>query len=905
MTRRSHLSTPGLITRHLTSNVAGSILVALLIAAAVLATALAPRALARLGTAELRHELPSDSPALLDLTGTGVIGFVEGLPGPVTVDDLVGQSEKAIAAIPGKLPSPLADHVGPTQWVANSDAGDGKLPNDLPLNLVVTLSFDLQWTDRITFVDGAAPEAWEGDEQIDPAQAGAPPVEQAPIPVALSQAAADELQLSVGDVIGFSPVDLVIAGIYTLNDPDDAYWVHESGLAKVSLERDPGQLTKARVSVYLDPLSLAGLQSTFASGSLSAFIQVDPSGLDYGDAATLQTQVRKAMAAQFALPFFGSLSFRSGLGDAIGRVVERVTAGSALLALSVSGLLGVLLAVFALAVQSVIARRRPALALAAARGAGALQLRSSMVLEGLLLSVPGAVAAVALAAVILPGPFTAAELVPPAVVAAAPAALFGVLTSPRRLRDPRGDLQVRSRSRFRWVAEVAVVALALLSLYLLARRGLVASSAVVGIDPLLAATPLLLPTAVCIGVLRLYPVPMLAIQRRLRARRGSAGVLGAARAVRDPALGFAAALALVVGITVVVFSTVMATTIRAGLVRGAQETVGADIRIDAQYLPDELIRQIAATDGVAGAVAVALVPGVDLSVDGTDTDVYVVMADTAALHEIRPDIPVLSEKIDGRIPVLVSSDWSDRVAGVELAFAGGRQTANVGIIPADAIPGATRHYVVIDSVFAAEAGTTASDPDKVLVGLDENASPAAIAPHLEELVTDAQPEELRGLVGVVTAQAELAKVRSSPTVASMESSLLLAAGASLLLTMLTVVLASVGAATARNRLVGVLRILGMSPRQLRAIQAWELGPVAVTAVLVGTGVGLVLPLIVTNVLDLRAFVGGRYQPGPIVDPLWIAAAVGSFVLVVVVAGIIAAAFGRRFAPAGTLKMGEG
>ena len=41
-----------------------------------------------------------------------------------------------------------------------------------------------------------------------------------------------------------------------------------------------------------------------------------------------------------------------------------------------------------------------------------------------------------------------------------------------------------------------------------------------------------------------------------------------------------------------------------------------------------------------------------------------------------------------------------------------------------------------------------------------------------------------------------------------------------------------------RRLLGVLRILGMSRRQLRGVVAWELGPIAVTAVVVGTAVGL-------------------------------------------------------------------
>ena len=43
-------------------------------------------------------------------------------------------------------------------------------------------------------------------------------------------------------------------------------------------------------------------------------------------------------------------------------------------------------------------------------------------------------------------------------------------------------------------------------------------------------------------------------------------------------------------------------------------------------------------------------------------------------------------------------------------------------------------------------------------------------------------------------------------------------------------LASVGAAPARNRSRGVLRMLGATLRQLRALVVWELAPVTVAAV---------------------------------------------------------------------------
>jgi putative ABC transport system permease protein len=61
---------------------------------------------------------------------------------------------------------------------------------------------------------------------------------------------------------------------------------------------------------------------------------------------------------------------------------------------------------------------------------------------------------------------------------------------------------------------------------------------------------------------------------------------------------------------------------------------------------------------------------------------------------------------------------------------------------------------------------------------------------------------------------------------------------------------------------------------------------------------------VTSVLDLRPFVGGLSQPGPVVDPLAVLAALAVFSLTVIAAGAIAVVLGRRLAPAGALKVGD-
>ncbi|MEO8262805.1 MAG: FtsX-like permease family protein [Pseudolysinimonas sp.] len=890
----SGIGTLALFARHLRSGWTASVIVAIIVATSVFAVALAPRALERLGTAELRSEFSAQTPALLDLTGSGEIGLVPGMPN-ASADTLLGPTDEAIAKIPGRLPSPLSDGASAAEWLIRSNTSKGVLPQPTILESALKLAIDLDWEDRVTFVSGAAPAAWEGDE------ADQDFVELPLIEVAVSRTAADLMEVEVGDVIGFHPADLVVAGIYDLVDPDDPYWAHTSDLARGLVDVETGKPPTVRASVYVDPESIVGLLNVFAAGDLACWVPLDPSAYDYADVAALVIQTRKAGTTRVSLPSYGSLIFRSGMSDVIEKVQGRVTSTSALLALTTSGLLGLLLAVFALGIQIVIRRRRTALALASARGAGVLQVRGTMFAEGLLIAVPGSIVAMTVAAIALPGPVGLDAWVLPAVVALAPAVLAAVLTTPRALAESRGDLRVRSRSRVRWVAEVAVVLLAAVAVLLLTRRGLVAASSVVGTDPLLASAPLLLAAASCVVALRLYPLPLRAAQQAQRGRRGAAGLLGAARAVRDPALGFVAALAMVVGIFVVIFSLITITTVERGLEQGSRDDVGADVQVLAHDLPESLVSDLTALDGVRAAVTLTTASGVGFSDEIGGTEVNVLFADTVALHAVRPDIPVLTPRADGRLTLLISSDWASRVSGTEL-MVGSSLAAPAGVIASNALPGISRHWVLVDASEAQGIGIDAEIPSRLLVALDPDA-PASVE-SIEEVVLAAQPDTYEDSVHVLDASSRLAEVQASPTVAGLRFALVVTAIASLLLTLLTVVLASVAAAASRNRMVGVLRVLGVSPSQIRAVLAWELAPVAVMAVVVGTALGVALPFLVTSVLDLRVFVGGNVQPVPAIEPLWLVGAIAVFVAVVALAGLLASALGRRFAPAGALKMGE-
>jgi putative ABC transport system permease protein len=349
-----------------------------------------------------------------------------------------------------------------------------------------------------------------------------------------------------------------------------------------------------------------------------------------------------------------------------------------------------------------------------------------LALEGALIGIPAAAIAFAATAALFPADISATSIVLAAVFALAPAALLAAFTAAPTGRGIRSDLAVRSRSRVRWVAEAAVLGLTVLAVVALFRRGFATAAASVGVDPLLAAVPLLLAVSGCILSLRLYPAVLALVHRLARRRRGPVALLGAARAVRTPALGFATGFALLVGVSISVFSAGISSTIAAGLALAAAEAEDADA---VRALADE--------------------------------------------------------------PVLV---------GLRLL-------------------------------------------------------------------------------------------------------LVLAAAGATLLAALGVILGGVAASEARNRVVGIARVLGFDRRQLGSLLAWELAPLAIVAMLVGTLVGAGELYVVSGALDLRPFLGTEQATGPVLDPVAVAGALLAFAVVVVGAGIAAAAIARRVHPVSSIKIG--
>ena len=267
-----------------------------------------------------------------------------------------------------------------------------------------------------------------------------------------------------------------------------------------------------------------------------------------------------------------TIRLQSGLSDVLAEVLGRTAAAGTVLALAVAGPGGAAVAVLALGALVLAGRRGPALTFLAGRGASGGQLRSLMAVEGGLICGPATLIGILLAGAAVPGELRPAGVLGAVLAGAAPVLALVASSSARTGRPARADVTARSPGRVRAVAELIVVGLAALSVVVLLQRGVRGSTG--GIDVLVVAAPLLLTLAACVVVGRLYPIPLRRLHRAFARRPGFVGYVGTVRALRDPAVGVLPALALVAGVSAIVFSAIMLGTLSAGI--EASKAAGAD-----------------------------------------------------------------------------------------------------------------------------------------------------------------------------------------------------------------------------------------------------------------------------------------------------------------------------------------
>lgn len=928
MSHRSRSSTPGLLLRWASAGPLPSVAVALLVLVAALVAVAAPRAVADIHTASLARQLGERPASELDLIATSQFGpdigpSTAGTTLPDDVEAIWGGQEERLIGIRAELPEPLRSATEAPMSVAVSGPVQARVPGAGPGSPVYRIEpgFDPRMREHVRIVEGDWPAPIPGPltELLDE------PVEivlAAPVAEAMSWEVGEERTIEEAGIAA----DVRLAGTVEAVDPDAGFWTHLPTSLRASVVDNGLSPPQYTAVAWFDPASWPNFAQVALGLRMDAWIPVDASAIRAVDAERIARQLGEFASTSEALgtgrfievtvpnlapgsfiPFLGYstvglVSFTSGLRDALVDAAAAAASIDTVLATVASGPLGVAVAVLVLGARVVFERRRNGLELAAARGASPAQLRVALLLEGLAVGLPAGIAGAALAVALTPGNEGVSGWWIAAILAATPAALLiaraGELSP---LRRERSDLGSAGGGRWRVVIEALVVIVAVASIVLLLQRG-TSGTAGVGVDPLIAAAPLLLALAACALVLRLYPLPLGALVGRMSRRNDLVPFLGSARALRDPSAGLVPVLAVVVGVSVAVTSSVVLATLDTGIDAASERRVGADLSISGLPLTRAQLDEMAAADGVAAIAPVYSDRPVLLELDGnsrTTTLIVVDRAELAAVQEGRPDaLPLPADLSDEGVdpsPLVVSRAVADAIEAAADVSVEGRDIRVVGTVDGQ-VPFTSRPTWALIDRANAEPFTDTLVPRSVLVRLDPGADADEVGAALSEIA---------GAGTTVATPAGLAAdIRALPDSQGLRTGLIAAIVTATLLTALALALTLLVGQSARARLLPLLATLGLGRRGEQAIVAWEIAPVTAVAVIAGAVLGALVPVVVLQGVDLRAFTGGSTAPAVTYDWALIGAVVAASVAVSAVAAGIAAHVGGRVSAARAMRKEE-
>jgi putative ABC transport system permease protein len=908
MSRRRRYGTGALLLRDVLAHPGPWAVFAGTVAALATAATALPLALETITVSEAGHGLAalSDSDRLLLATTEG-----GPLKNPGGTDFTAFLDE--LNALPGDGGEELDEALGETTFASTSEPLPVVNGPSGGVSPFVVLTVAPGYADEVTVAEGTLPASFSDVET--------------PIDVALPAPNAEALGWELGEqrVVGVEqPLTLRLSAILSPRDAEDDYWA----LLPTALEPQRsesfhlGVRTRiATVSAFIEPESFWALKRERALPmTTTAAFPIDASAIPAGRLGDLEHQLRRFLADSFSVgehrsaDFAWKFQFTSAAPEAIAAALGRAATAGSVTAVAMAGPIGVAAALLWLLATLFIGRRRESLALLASRGAGVRRIRLALAVEALLIggaaATAGAVIAIAafgrlpLTGGILPGspapgPLGPGTFLPAAVVVAGAAILLGAAAGPRGTRATRSDLAARARGTARWVLELMVLVATAVSLALLVQRGLAPTA--LGFDPLLAAAPLLLALSAGLLVLRVYPLPLLALHRGARSGRGVVGFLGSARAIRSPGTGLAAVLAVIVGLGVTLFSVVLLDTVRTGIVESSASVIGADLRVSGGPLSPDQLSELADLPGVEEAVGVFRYSGQKKIVDdGEQTSIALVVADIAALARVQSGVPGaprgegdMTTRRGDSIPVVLSAEVARSHPDARGLLFSGSHLLGIGT------PGSTPslapggRWVLVDSAFSEDLGVVNERPTVALLDLSEGADVATVAdPALR----------IAGETSTVLDPATAAGAQqSTPVIAWLQLILVAVSVVMALACAAACILALLVAAPATRRLLALLRALGLDAAQARGVAAWEIAPVAVVGVVAGCAAGLALPLLVVPALDLRPFTGGPVLPRLSIDLVSLGLIALGFLLVVALTTAIVIVTTRRLRVAAALR----
>ncbi len=903
-----------LVRRHLRTSAGATLALALVALLGAAVVSAGPRALAEVHSRELAHATAQASPIARDLIATTAavpgygpefdpnLGLFLEPRGAGTVEPPQPAWDTYLVALRDlrdAQPSPLRDVLGdPDLTVSSRRTSVERVEGNDVASPWVVLRAGATTAEHVRVVDGRWPEpttVLTDRRRMLPGADGVVEVTPEPMEVAMSAASAAELGWTVGSLHRapgslLPPIELV--GIWEPLDARAEYWVHNPTAVTPEIVVDPNRGKIVTAAVYGDPGTVG---AWVPAPSTRIWFPVEASGVRSDDVSALLAQLRGMTSRTATVLTDDHATFHpsSGLTTILENVLGRRSGVEAIVAVLAAGPLGAVGAVLVLGGRLVVERRRSALALVRARGASGRWTRAVMAAEGLVTGVPAAAAGFGLGLALVPGHVTATQVVLAAVAGLAPAAALAGAVSARGMRAERTDLaRGPSRLRLRPVLESLVGLGAVVSVGLLLQRGVVAGTDHLGVDPLLAAAPLLLSVAVTLLAVRAFPWLARGLERARARGADLVPFLGAARATRDPAGGVVPALALVLAVAIAASSAVLQSTVADGVTRQAWSQVGADLRVAGPVLGTEQLAALRQIDGVRAVSPLADLGQHSLRSGLAGQQVTVYAVDAEALARVQQDVPGapagvagLAESGDGRLPALVSEPLAVATGKPGLTL-GGAELAVLGSV--EKVPGSppSSRFVLVDLGHVTATFDQEVYPRLALLGLDAGvgeAGRAAVEREIRAQLPSAVVDD------PVTGEAELL---AAPSASGLAAAFLLAVVVSGLLSAAAVVLMLVLAAPARGRLLAVLRTLGLPRRAERGLVVWEIGPWAAVALAVGAVLGWVVPALLLAAVDLTPLTGGDAQPPLSVDPLTLGALAGGFAVVVLAGAALAARLGR-------------
>ena len=776
-------------------------------------------------------------------------------------------------------PQPLRDALGRADYtvVTAPEPVSTELPNS------VSIGYDPRFAGRMTMVEGTAPE--RGPRTLP----GSTPIE-----VVATAPVADALAWTVGGRYTFylpSGVEqpVTLSGIFEPKNADDPYWEHTTATLVPTVDsrtlpaKTNGTVFAEAAGYGAVQTSLSAIPAPFSVRS-SVWYPVSPAAIDSATAGELAQQLRKFSSAGQPVSAAGEagLLFRSDLPELLEVATARSTSSKAVLATILAGPIGLAVAIEALVARLAAARLRESLTLLRARGASATQRRLLLALPALVIGVLASAVGVALATLLPGGQLGAAGVVAVVATALAPAALLVLFgAGPERAVPGSGGL-------LRLIGEAVIVLAALASVASVVQRG---NGETTGssVDLVAAAVPLTLSLLGCVLTLRLYPVLLRRSLATAHRSRGIAAFLGTARALRAGSAGLVPVLAVLIGVSVAVFSGVLSGTLVAGTQTAAEARVGADLAVDNVRLDPEGLDAVRGIDGVEAAAGISsdvfhrLRP-----VDVSQFPVTLVLVDPQDFEAAQRgvpgalDLPDLTASDDGTVPLAVSDGVEAITAGQSEAELDFSDVTLLGSPLAGAIFNTSQNWVIGD-IANAEALDYPSPvvSNQVLLKLAPGASVDRVRADIADVVgPDAEYS---------TAADVVAERSANPAVGGIRTAVLLAILGSGLLSAAALALTTVLDGRSRRSSLSLLATLGLGRRQARRTVAWELAPLSAVGLVVGVLLGAALSAVVLATVDLRPFTADIDQPDVVVDPLLMLAVVGGFVLLLV-ATVVASAW---------------